>query len=99
MNISDSNEISVDLSGKADKSALETHTSNKSNPHGVTKAQIGLDKVDNTEDSEKSVKYATSAKSAASAGTCTGNAATADVAYRIRTTAPTSYTNGDIWIG
>lgn len=89
VNISDSNEISVDLSGKADKSALETHTSNKSNPHGVTKAQIGLDKVDNTKDSEKSVKYATSAKSAASA----------DVAYRIRTTAPTSYTNGDIWIG
>lgn len=99
VNISDSNEISVDLSGKADKTALETHTSNKSNPHGVTKAQIGLDKVDNTKDSEKSVKYATSAKSAASAGTCTGNAATADVAYRIRTTAPTSYTNGDIWIG
>ncbi len=99
VNISDSNEISVDLSGKADKSALETHTSNKSNPHGVTKAQIGLDKVDNTKDSEKSVKYATSAKSAASADTCTGNAATADVAYRIRTTAPTSYTNGDIWIG
>lgn len=99
VNISDSNEISVDLSGKADKSALETHTSNKSNPHGVTKAQIGLDKVDNTKDSEKSVKYATSAGSAASAGTCTGNAATADVAYRIRTTAPTSYTNGDIWIG
>lgn len=87
--ISDSNEISVDLSGKADKSALEAHTSNKSNPHGVTKAQIGLDKVDNTEDSKKSVKYATSAESAASA----------DVAYRIRTTAPTSYTNGDIWIG
>lgn len=89
VNISDSNEISVDLSGKADKSALETHTSNKSNPHGVTKAQIGLDKVDNTKDSEKSVKYAISAESAASA----------DVAYRIRTTAPTSYTNGDIWIG
>lgn len=83
VNISDSNEISVDLSGKADKSALETHTSNKSNPHGVTKEQIGLDKVDNTEDSEKSVKYANSAT----------------VAHRIRTTAPTSYTNGDIWIG
>lgn len=99
VNISDSNEISVDLSGKADKSTLETHTSNKSNPQGVTKAQIGLDKVDNTKDSEKSVKYATSAKSAASAVTCTGNAATAYVAYRIRTTAPTSYTNGDIWIG
>lgn len=99
VNISGSNEISVDLSEKADKSALETHTSNKSNPHGVTKEQIGLDKVDNTEDSEKSVKYATSAGSATSAGTCTGNADSATVAYRIRTTAPTSYTDGDIWIG
>lgn len=86
VNISGRNEISVDLSEKADKSALETHTSNKSNPHGVTKEQIGLDKVDNTKDSEKSVKFATSAGSAT-------------VAYRIRTTAPTSYTNGDIWIG
>ena len=98
VNISDSNEISVDLSGKADKSALETHTSNKSNPHGVTKAQIGLDKVDNTKDSEKSVKYATSARSATSAGTCTGNAATATVANRIRIKAPSSLQNGDIWI-
>ncbi len=89
VNISDSNEISVDLSGKADKSALETHTSNKSNPHGVTKAQIGLDKVDNTKDSEKSVNYATSA----------GNAASATVANSIRITAPSSPQNGDIWIG
>lgn len=94
VNISNSNEISVDLSGKADKSALETHTSNKSNPHGVTKAQIGLDKVDNTKDSEKSVKYATSAGSAASAT----KADTATVANRIRITAPSSPQNGDIWI-
>ncbi len=97
VNISDSNEISVDLSGKADKSALETHTSNKSNPHGVTKAQIGLDKVDNTKDSEKSVKYATSAGSATSAATAT-KADTATVANRIRITAPSSPQNGDIWI-
>lgn len=98
VNISGSNEISVDLSGKADKSALETHTLNKSNPHGVTKKQIGLDKVDNTKDSEKSVKYAKSAGSATSADTCTGNAKSATVADRIRTKAPTSYTDGDIWI-
>ncbi len=61
VSISDSNEISVDLSGKADKSALESHTSSKSNPHEVTKAQIGLGNVDNTADSAKSVNIASKA--------------------------------------
>ena len=48
-------------------SAISSHTENKSNPHGVTKAQLGLDKVDNTADSAKSVKYATSSGSATKA--------------------------------
>lgn len=39
-----------------------------------TKAEVGLGNVDNTADANKSVKYATSA---GSAGSCTGNAATA----------------------
>ena len=43
---------------------INTHIANKSNPHGVTKAQVGLGNVDNTADSAKSVKYATSAGSA-----------------------------------
>ena len=34
------------------------HTNNKSNPHGVTKAQLGLGNVDNTADKDKGVKYA-----------------------------------------
>lgn len=38
-----------------------SHAENKENPHGVTKAQVGLDKVDNTPDSEKSVKFASEA--------------------------------------
>lgn len=136
VNISGSNEISVDLSGKADKSDLESHTSNKNNPHGVTKAQIGLDKVDNTADSNKSVNIASKAnqlqaftgddftggnhfikairnssgwgmrlKACYDGGTAQSNdisvgyADSAGVANRIRTTAPTSFTNGDIWIG
>lgn len=37
------------------------HAENKENPHGVTKKQVGLDKVDNTADSEKSVKFASEA--------------------------------------
>lgn len=86
VNISDSNEISVDLSGKADKSAVDAHISSKNNPHNVTKAQIGLGNVDNTADSDKSVKYAESA------GSCEG------VANRIRIKAPEKPENGDIWI-
>ena len=43
---------------------VNSHIANKSNPHGVTKAQVGLGNVDNTADSAKSVKYAASAGSA-----------------------------------
>ena len=43
---------------------INTHIANKSNPHAVTKAQVGLGNVDNTADSAKSVKYAASAGSA-----------------------------------
>ena len=47
--------------GKLSKavSDLIAHLANKSNPHSVTKAQVGLGSVDNTADSAKSVKYAT----------------------------------------
>ncbi len=45
-------------------STVNAHISNKSNPHGVTKSQVGLGNVDNTADSAKSVKYAASAGSA-----------------------------------
>lgn len=34
---------------------LSGHADSKSNPHGVTAAQIGLGKVNNTADSEKQV--------------------------------------------
>lgn len=39
----------VDISGKADTSALTAHTSNTSNPHSVTKAQVGLGSVPDTD--------------------------------------------------
>lgn len=45
----------------------DNHATNKRNPHGVTKAQIGLGNVDNTADASKSVNYANSAGSANSA--------------------------------
>lgn len=37
---------------------LNLHVNDKNNPHEVTKAQIGLDKVDNTSDLDKPVSYA-----------------------------------------
>ena len=40
---------------------LNAHTTNKSNPHGVTKAQVGLGNVDNTSDLAKPVSTATQA--------------------------------------
>lgn len=40
------------------RSKLKGHAENKDNPHGVTAAQLGLGKVNNTADSEKSVSYA-----------------------------------------
>ena len=39
-------------------STLNSHITNQNNPHNVTKAQVGLDKVDNTSDNEKTVKEA-----------------------------------------
>ena len=41
---------------------LSSHAGNKSNPHGVSKEQLGLGNVDNTADKDKSVKYAASAR-------------------------------------
>jgi hypothetical protein len=48
------------ISGKADTSTLTAHTGNTSNPHSVTKAQVGLGNCDNTSDANKPVSTATS---------------------------------------
>lgn len=44
--------------------SLAAHAARADNPHGVTKAQLGLGNVNNTADSAKSVNYATTAGSA-----------------------------------
>lgn len=58
------------------------HITNKLNPHGVTKAQVGLGNVDNTADANKRVAYATEAGHAGSADTATEavHASSADTA-------------------
>ena len=42
-------------------STLSSHIANKSNPHEVTKAQVGLGNVDNTSDLNKPISTATQA--------------------------------------
>ncbi len=48
-----------DIEAKTGASALTGHTGNTSNPHAVTKAQVGLGNVDNTSDSAKPISTAT----------------------------------------
>lgn len=54
-------DLTTALGAKADQSALTAHTSNTSNPHIVTKAQVGLGNVDNTSDANKPISTATQA--------------------------------------
>lgn len=42
--------------------SYDNHIASKSNPHGVTKAQVGLSNVNNTSDLEKPISNATSAE-------------------------------------
>lgn len=44
-------------SAAAVKTQLDTHTANKSNPHGVTVAQVGLDKVPNVATNDQTPTY------------------------------------------
>lgn len=41
--------------------SIDSHTGDKANPHGVTKAQVGLSNVDNTKDTDKPVSTAVQA--------------------------------------
>ena len=56
--ISDVTGLQGDLDAKADASSLSSHTGNTSNPHNVTKTQVGLADVDNTSDANKPVSTA-----------------------------------------
>ena len=59
--IQTASDVSAGIAGKADSSDLTAHTSNRANPHQVTKAQVGLGNVDNTADTEKPVSTAQAA--------------------------------------
>lgn len=49
----------IDTSINNVQNNLTTHLSNKSNPHSVTKVQVGLGNVDNTSDANKPISTAT----------------------------------------
>lgn len=49
----------IDTSINNVQNNLTTHISNKSNPHSVTKVQVGLGNVDNTSDANKPISNAT----------------------------------------
>jgi hypothetical protein len=46
------------VTGLAEQTSLDTHTANTSNPHSVTKSQVGLGNADNTSDVNKPVSTA-----------------------------------------
>lgn len=48
----------VEAAINANKTAIDTHVAKQDNPHNVTAAQVGLDKVNNTSDAEKPVSTA-----------------------------------------
>lgn len=57
--LSDQTDLQTALNAKADTTALTSHTGNTTNPHSVTKAQVGLANADNTSDLNKPVSTAT----------------------------------------
>lgn len=52
------NALASELAAAASESQIASHLINTSNPHSVTKAQVGLSNVDNTSDSNKPVSTA-----------------------------------------
>ena len=51
--------LSASYAAKSTETSLSSHTANTSNPHSVTKSQVGLANVDNTSDVNKPVSTAT----------------------------------------
>lgn len=84
--------------GTTAQNQVSDHTSNKSNPHGVTKSQVGLGNVDNTADSAKPVStaQATAIADAKKAGT---DAQSAIDAHEALTNNPHSVTAAQVGLG
>jgi hypothetical protein len=53
------NHLNLDNIGSNTHAQIDSHIANTSNPHGVTKAQVGLVNCDNTSDANKPISIAT----------------------------------------
>ena len=84
--------------GTTAQNQVSDHTSNKSNPHGVTKSQVGLGNVDNTSDANKPVStaQATAIADAKKAGT---DAQSAIDAHEALTNNPHGVTAAQVGLG
>ena len=71
-------DVGADAAGAASgvQTSLTSHTNNKSNPHAVTKAQVGLGNVDNTSAANKPISTATQNALNGKQATVTGGAST-----------------------
>ena len=84
------------------ESVVTAHTGNTSNPHNVTKTQVGLGNVDNTSDADKPVSTATQtalnlkANLASPTFTGTPEAPTASVGTNSTQVATTAFVNAEI---
>ena len=91
--------VSTQIGNKADTTALTAHTSNTSNPHSVTKAQVGLGNVSNLAPADMPVSTATQTAINAKANDSavvklTGNQTIADVkTFSSSPIVPTATTN------
>jgi hypothetical protein len=70
-NTADVTALENELTEKADSATVSAHISNTSNPHSVTKAQVGLSNVDNTSDLNKPISSAAQTALNAKADTST----------------------------
>lgn len=86
----------------ARESVVTAHTENTSNPHNVTKTQVGLGNVDNTSDADKPISTATQtalnlkANLASPTFTGTPEAPTASVGTNSMQVATTAFVNAEI---
>lgn len=113
--ITDVSGLQVELNNKAtqaqlsaipDASVVQTdlnaHKSNASNPHGVSKAHIGLPNVDNTSDTSKPVSTAQQAALNAKVSTTTYNAQVLNAHANVNAPSPVSghilVYNGSQWV-
>lgn len=88
--------LNAAIGNKANNTTVDSHVGNKSNPHSVTKAQVGLENVDNTSDANKPVSTAmqTALNNKTNISVLPNDSGEIKTKYRISNK---NYTNGNTW--